>query len=201
MRYNGVTMRTATIEPAQETPCRVKFTVDEFERMCEAGIFGEDDRIELIDGELYEMPPAGEWHDAGVNALNMTFTEGSGPRPIAHVQNTVRLSGVTQPMPDLALLRYRDDYYRSGRPTPDDILLAVEVSDSSVRFDRNTKLPRYAAAGVPEVWIVTREPAAIEVYREPRDGQYTELRTFRPGESVSPLARPDLRIEVARVTG
>ena len=194
-------MSIATDSPPCTGPRRWKITVDEFERMVDLGVFAEDDPIELINGELYEMPPAGDWHNAGVTALNRALAPHAGDRVIAQVQNSVRLDPASAPEPDLALLAFRPDLYREGGVPPSAVLLVVEVSDSSAGHDRDVKLPLYARAGIPEAWIVTREPAAIEAYRSPREGIYTEMRTYLRGDIISPMALPDVQIAVSAVTG
>ncbi len=193
----------STLSPA--VPCaeprRWRLTVAEFDRMVEAGVFQEDDPVELLDGELYEMPPAGDWHNAGVNALTRRFSGVAPDGPLVQAQSGIRIGPSSSPEPDIALLTFRPDYYRDGGAGPEDVLLIVEVSDSTAKFDREVKLPLYARAGIPEVWIVTREPAAIEAYRSPRDGTYTEMRTYLRDDFASPIAFPDVQIPVIDVTG
>lgn len=190
--------RTAT---AESGPVRYRLTVDEFDRMCEVGIFDEDDRIELLDGQLYGMPPAGDWHNAGVSSISEELRPRQRGEHIVFTQNSVQIGPASKPQPDVTILRYRADHYRDGGPKTGDILLVVEVSDTSVRHDREFKLGPYAASGVPEVWIVTRAPAAIEVYRGLRAGVYTDTRTFARGESVTTDAIPGISVAVADVTG
>ena len=122
--------------------------------MADAGIFGEDDRVELLDGEIVEMAPVGSRHAACVNKLTQLFVERSEGRALLAPRNPITLGERSEPQPDLALLRPRADYYASGHPTPDEVLLVVEVGDTTAEWDRRHKLPLYAAAGVAEVWLV-----------------------------------------------
>ena len=129
------------------------FTVDEYYRMAEAGILGAEDRVELIDGEIIQMSAIGHRHLGCVNRANTLFIESFGRRAVVSPQNPILLSIWTEPQPDLVVLKSRKDFYASKKPEPADALLVVEVADTSLSYDRDVKLPRYAAAGVPEVWI------------------------------------------------
>ena len=201
------TMATAIATPAPEKApdegeiTRRRITSAEFEEMFRAGVFQECDHIELLDGELYEMAPAGDWHNAGVNALNHTLATSLGSSGIVQSQGSMRVTDTSQPEPDVVVFRFRPDFYRDGGAGPDDTLLLVEVSDTTIRYDRDVKLPLYARAGLPEVWIVTREPAAIEVHRLPRDGVYTEKKLYLRGDTVSPADLPGVTVNVTDVTG
>ncbi len=179
-------------------PRRWRITASKAEQMLRSGILQEDDHVELLDGDLYEQPPATDWENAGVSALIHALMGGEA---LVHIRGWIRLDELSAPEPDIALLAFRAAYYRDGGAGPEDVLLVVEVSDSTVKFDREVKLPLYARAGIPEVWIVTREPAVIEAYRSPRDGTYTEMRTYLRDELASPIAFPDLKIPVIDVTG
>jgi Uma2 family endonuclease len=196
-------MTSATAYPpgAEESPRRWKLTTADFERMLQAGVFQEDDPVELLDGELYEMAPIGDWHNAGVDALTDAVGGQGRGRVIVRAQGSFRLDAFSSPEPDVAVFAFRADYYREGGARPADVLLVVEVADSSEKHDREVKLPLYARAGIPEVWIVTRDPAAIEVYREPSGSRYTQLQTFGREDTVSPSRLPDIKVPVALVTG
>ena len=182
-------------------PPRHKLTVDDYHRMGEAGIFGEDDRVELLDGELYDMPPIGDGHMGTVNRLTNRLAWRLGERVVVSPQNPVRLSDFSEPEPDIALLRFRDDFYRAGKPRPEDILLVIEVAQSSLDYDRGTKLPRYAAAGIAEVWIVNLVEDHVEVYREPAGTEYALQTIHRRGGTIAPLAFPDLALRVEEILG
>lgn len=183
------------------SPRHWKLTADQYQRMGEAGILSEDDRVELLEGELYEMAPIGDWHNAGTDRLNWRLSLGIGGRGIVRVQGSFRLSPDAEPEPDILVLRFRDDFYRSAPAGPQDVMLLVEVADTTLTYDRDFKLPLYARAGIPEVWIVNRAAMRIEVYREPEDGAYRSVTRVARGSAVTPLAFPDLSIPVAAIVG
>src|SRR5579862_9904434 len=133
---------------------RRPLTVAEYHRMGEVGILTEDDRVELIEGELIAMSPIGSEHSGTVNALTHTLVLAVEDRAVVAVQNPVQLDDLSEPRPDFALLKPRDDYYRRSTPRPDDVLLLIEVADSSLAYDRNVKRSLYAWHGIPEFWIV-----------------------------------------------
>ena len=182
-------------------PARHRFTVDDLERMVRAGILREDARVELIEGELYDMNPIGWAHQACVNRLTELFVRTLHGRAIVQPQGPVRLSERSLPQPDLALLRPRTDFYAHGGPGPADVLLLVEVSDTTLAYDRDVKVPLYARAGIPEVWLVDLAGGQLLVFREPDAGRYRMSAVVRPGEPVSPLAFPDLVVDVAALLG
>ena len=187
--------------PTVSTPTRRRFTVAEYYAMADAGILSETDRVELLDGDVIVMPPIGDWHAASVKLFANTFPPALQGRAMIAVQDPVRLGDDSEPQPDIVLLEWRDDFYRSGHPTPGNVLLLIEVADSSVEFDRTVKLAAYARVGIPEVWIAARSERRIESYRGPVADQYTDVQYFGPGESVSPQAFPDVIVEVDRVIG
>ena len=152
--------------------------------MGDAGVFSEDDRVELVEGEIVEMTPIGRRHAACVDRLNELL--GAQPGVIVRVQNPVQLSVYTEVQPDVALLRRRDDFYSRSHPTPPDVLLAVEVGDTSAAYDREVKLPLYARSGVPEVWLVDLNESIVEVYAAPEGGEYREPCRAARGESLAP---------------
>lgn len=177
---------------------RKLFSVDEYHRMAEAGIFSEDDRVELIEGEIVEMAAIGNRHATCVRRLNHYFNRYVGTQEaLVDVQDPVRLSNRSEPQPDLVLLRYREDFYAAGPPAPEDVLLLIEVADSSLFFDRSTKVPLYARSGVREVWVINLDADEIEVYRQSSETGYGEVRRFRKGDTLFPEALPKLVLEVA----
>ena len=180
-------------------PTRRRFTVAEYYAMAEAGILARDERVELLDGDVIVMPPIGNWHASNVDLFTNTFPAQLHGRAIVRVQNPVRLDGNSQPQPDVMLLRWRDDFYRDGHPRPADVLLLIEVSDSSVDYDRNEKLAAYTAAGIPEVWIVNRPDRRIESYADPAGDAYATVRHYGAGESISPQAFPDVVLQVDQI--
>ena len=188
--------------PTVSAPARRRFTVAEYYAMADAGILSENDRVELLDGDFIVMPPVGNWHAFSVNSIVAIFPSTLlEDRAILSVQNPVRLDNCNEPQPDAMLLRWRDDFYRNGHPGPADVLLLIEVADSSVEFDRTVKLAAYARAGIPELWIVARAEHRIEAYTEPAGNEYATVRHFGPGETVSPQAFPDITLEVNRLFG
>lgn len=164
--------------------------------MADAGILGPDDRVELIDGEVVEMSPIGSRHAASVSRLNKLFTDLAGDRVIVRVQDPVRLSDLSEPQPNLALLKPRDDFYASGHPTPADVYLLVEVADSSLGFDQSVKLPLYALSGIPEVWIVDLPMNVLTSYRTPDGGNYTHISRLQGEDEATILLLPDIRQKV-----
>ena len=156
-----------------DLPRRHWLTVDDYYRMAEVGILDDDARVELIDGEIIDMAPPGSAHAATVTYLTEVFMSAVGGMASVRVQNPVRLSKYSEPQPDLALLRRRDDFYRERHPQPDDVLLIVEVAASSLRFDRKKKVPLYARHGILELWLVDLGGRRLVRYRAPREGVYT----------------------------
>jgi Uma2 family endonuclease len=177
------------------------FTVDEFYRMADAGIFTEDDRVELIDGEIIQMSAIGCRHAACVDRANRFLTEAFGRKAIVSVQNPLRLTTYTEPMPDLVILKPRRDFYSSRPKNPKDVLLVVEVADTTLRYDRDVKVPRYAAAGIREVWIEDLQSNLLLVYRDPIGKKFKTELHLRRGESVSPLAFPKVFIKLEDLLG
>ncbi len=171
-----------------------RFTVDEYHRMGEAGILGPDDRVELIDGEIVMMTPIGSRHAACVDRCTHFFTRLVGDRAIVRVQNPIQLDDYSEPEPDISLLRPRDDFYATAHPLPGDVLLVVEVADTSIGYDREVKLPLYGSMGILEVWIVDLGRRCIDAYRAPIAGGYAERRTYQVDEKLRPAA---LDVEVA----
>jgi len=160
--------------------------------MGEAGVFGENDRVELLDGQIYVMSPIGSEHASCVDRLTRLFVHRAGDDTIVRIQNPIRLNEASEPEPDLALLHPRDDAYASEHPGPEDVIIVVEVADTSLQFDRDVKLPLYAAADLPEVWLVDLETDAIHVYRDPSDDHYTTHDTHGPDDELALSALPAL---------
>ena len=172
------------------------FNVDEYYKMVKAGILTEFDRVELIDGEIVEMSAIGYRHWMCVTRLTNIFIRALGTAAVVVAQNSVRLDQWNQPEPDLVVYKPRSDYYAERRANPEDVLLLIEVADSSLSNDQKAKLPRYAAAGTPEYWIEDLQHDLLLVYLEPRGNTYNTLITLRPGDSVSPAAFPDVKFSV-----
>ncbi|WP_206051120.1 Uma2 family endonuclease [Nocardioides speluncae] len=180
---------------------RRRFTVAEYEAMARTGVLREDDRVELLDGEIVVMTPIGPPHAGVVKRLNRLLVTALGEAAIVGVQDPLRLSAHSEPEPDLVVARPRSDDYTAGHPGPDDALLVIEVADSSLAVDRGVKVPLYAAAGITEVWLVDLAGAAVHVHRAPAGSAYTEIQTLRRGDTVTPLAFPDLAVELTAILG
>jgi Uma2 family endonuclease len=179
-----------------------KFTVDEYNRLAEIGFFREDARVELIEGEIVDMAPIGNRHYRTVNRLTTLFSPlAASKRAILSVQNPIVLSARSKPQPDVTLLRFRDDFYKDREPRPEDILLLVEVAESSLGYDRLTKMPLYARSGIAECWLVDLEAGRVEVYREPAAGEFGKPVAFRRGDTLAPLAFPDITAKVEDIIG
>jgi Uma2 family endonuclease len=180
---------------------RYCFTTADFDRMIEAGILDEDSRIELIEGEIVEMTPIGRRHAGCVNRLiHPLSTLASNDAQIA-VQNPIRLGESSEPQPDLALLKPTGDYYSSALPTPSDIMLLVEVADSSASVDRQIKVPLYARHGIREAWLVDLEATLVTVYRDPTPTGYSTVLDFHRGEWLAAQAFPGREIAVSDILG
>jgi Uma2 family endonuclease len=180
---------------------RRRFTADEYHRMAQSGILTEDDRVELVEGEIAEMAPIGSRHQACVDRLNELFARHMAQRAVIRVQGPIRLGEHSEPQPDLALLRRRPDFYAASHPGSRDSLLVVEVAETSASYDREVKLPLYGRYDIPEVWLIDLEGDRIEVYREPSLAGYRHVRTLRRGQSLAPQAFPDLELAVGTILG
>ena len=180
---------------------RWHFNVDQYYRLAEVGVLKPDDRVELIDGEIIRMPPIGSPHAARVTRISYILRDVFEKRAIISVQNPVRLDDFSEPVPDIALLKPREDFYAAHHPTPQDVLLIVEVSDSTTLTDRNVKVPLYGRAGIPEVWLVNLPKQVIEVYSEPAEGKYQKVVTFNPGEVLTSPTVANLLLRVEEIIG
>ncbi|HWP47298.1 MAG TPA: Uma2 family endonuclease [Candidatus Limnocylindrales bacterium] len=177
------------------------FTVEEYHQMAKAGILSEDDRVELIKGEIVEVPPIGSQHAACVNRLTRLFSQWVGERAIVSVQNPIYLSEHSELQPDLALLRPRSDFYAQAHPQPQDVLPVVEVADTPLTYDREVKIPLYAKSGIPEVWLVDLTADCIEVYQKPSPQGYLEIKRFQCDQNLFPQAFPDVGLAVQDILG
>lgn len=169
--------------------------------MAEVGILSEDDRVELIEGEIVKMSPIGSRHAACVDRLNRLLNRLTDLSAIVRVQSPILLNGNSEPEPDISLLRSRDDFYTGGHPMPDDVLLLIEVADTSVERDLETKLPLYARAGIPEAWLVNLTAETIEVNSRPDSGEYRETVRVKRGETVTSRTIPGLEVAADDILG
>jgi Uma2 family endonuclease len=173
-----------------------RFSMNAYDEMIAHGILKSDDRVQLIAGEIVEMSPIGSRHAACVNRLTHFFIAALGDRAVVAVHNPVALPPDSEPEPNLAILKPRSDFYAAAHPRPDDVLLLVEVADSSIGFDRSIKLPIYAAAGIRETWIVDLTSDSVEQYSQPQGGKYGVAKTVRGSGVLAALAFPDVRCAV-----
>lgn len=180
---------------------RRSFTVEEYHQMAHAGILTEDDRVELLEGDIVEMSPIGIRHAVCVRRLNRLFSRSVGDRAIVDVQNPIRLGEHSEPQPDVVLLRPRADLYAVSHPGPADVFLVIEVAETSADGDREVKMPLYARADLPEAWLVDLAGERIEVYRHPTAQGYQEVLRFQRGEILTPRAFPDLGLAVDAILG
>jgi Uma2 family endonuclease len=178
-----------------------RFTVDEYYRMAQVGILSEQDRVELIDGEVLPMSPIGSRHSATVDRVNHAFNSRLSGRAIVRVQGPVRLDLYTEPEPDILLLRPRADFYASGHPGPADVLLIVEVADSSIGYDRDVKAYIYARSGVPEYWLLDLNENVLIRHASPDGGTYRVVDRLDAQARLAPALLPDCAIGVGDLIG
>ncbi len=164
---------------------RHTFTVDEYHRMAETGILTENDRVELINGEIIAMSPINSPHAGHVKRINAFFTRLFGAKVVISVQDPLAIGNISEPEPDVMLLKPRDDFYANAHPQPNDVYLLIEVADSSLKLDRKVKLPLYASAGVPEVWIINLADQQVEIYRAATKGQYQSKEVAQGKQKVT----------------
>jgi len=177
-------------------PLRKKFTVEEYHKLGEVGIIGPDERTELIDGDIILMAPMGSRHFSRLIRLDRIFSKLLNDSAFVVMQGPVRLNGQFEPEPDISILKPRDDDYEDRLPQPQDVHLLIEVSVTTVGYDRNIKSVRYSQAGILELWIVDINAELVEVYRNPSVNGYESIQQFRRGDTISPLAFPDIAISV-----
>jgi Uma2 family endonuclease len=180
---------------------RRHFTVDDLYRMAEAGILTEDDRVELIEGEVVEMSPIGSRHSGCVMRLTTLLTEQLGRSVVVNVQNPVILHEQAGPQPDLAALKPRADFYSESHPTSEDILLIIEVADTSVDYDRHVKIPMYARALIAEVWLIDLTQDVIELYQQPENGAFKQISIIRRGQALASAMLPSLQLNADDILG
>ena len=186
---------------ASETIARKLFTVDEYHRMSDIGIFPEDKRFELIRGEILEMPVPKPPHSGRVNRLTHLFINRLGDLATVSIQNPSSIDDYSEPVPDVSVLKPRADFYSVNHPLPTDVLLVVEVSHTTHRFDTKIKAPLYAEAGIPEYWVINIPENVLEVRTEPINGIYTRLDLLKPGERIAPRAFPGILFRIEETLG
>jgi Uma2 family endonuclease len=175
-----------------DTVVRRRFTVDDYHRMAQVGILREREceHVELIDGEIVVMTPIGSRHNACVGSANRALVLTARDTAIVLPQGSIRLDLYNEPEPDLVLLRPRPDFYASRHGTPPDVLLVIEVSDSSIDYDRDVKGPLYAMSGIAEYWIADLKANAVWRYSSPERGVYQRVEAHHRGQSIAPLQLP-----------
>jgi Uma2 family endonuclease len=186
---------------AADAPRRHRLTVDDYYRMAEVGILDEETRVELIDGEIIDMAPPGSPHAAAVTCLTRALVRAVQDQALVLVQNPVRLSRYSEPQPDLALLRPREDFYRAHHPRAGDVLPIVEVAAASSRFDRERKMPLYAAHGIAEAWLVDLNGQRLVRHRAPEHGAYTLVDEPEPAVSLAVAALSGVTVDLRRLFG
>ena len=180
-----------------EGPRRHRITVEEYHRMAEVGLLAPDARVELIEGEIIDMPPIGIRHAAAVRRLTEWLTSAVGDRAMVSCQLPVRLDARSEPQPDIALLVRREDFYAQRHPTAADTLLIIEVSETTLRYDRQTKLPLYARHGIPEMWIVDAAGKQLHVFRRPSGVGYEEI-VSPPTPGITPIGSlPNVAVDLS----
>ena len=177
------------------------FTVSEYERLGETGVFPPDARVELIEGEIIEMSPIGSRHAAAVDVTVLSLMQQTGRVAIVRVQNPIVLNDVSEPQPDISLLRYRPDFYRDAHPRPNDVLLVIEVADTTVHYDRNVKVPLYARAGIAETLLFNLPDDRLEYFSEPDRGVYQVNQILSRDERFESTTVPGLALDVAMILG
>jgi Uma2 family endonuclease len=183
--------------PAELGVHRHRLTVEQYHRMAETGVLARDARVELIEGVIVEMAPIGSRHAATVNKLNRALIAAVGARAIVSVQNPIRLGDRSEPQPDLALLRPREDFYADAPPTSADRLLIIEVSQATAAYDRQIKVPLYAQHGVPEVWIVDLDFSLVRFYRTPQADRYADITATETPGPTPVLMLPGVTIDLS----
>jgi Uma2 family endonuclease len=177
-----------------------RINVDEYYRMAEVGLLAHDARVELIDGEVMDMVPIGSRHAAVVDALNRQLSNVVGSQALVTVQRPVRLNYRSEPQPDIALVKPRADFYSSAHPSPSDVLLIIEVSDTTLRYDRDVKLPLYASHAIPEVWLIDLKGKQLQRSRQPVNQLYSATESFTAGMLEASLL-PGCAIDLTVVLG
>ena len=178
---------------------RHRITVDEYYRMAEVGILPPGARVELIEGEIIDMAPVGTGHGGTVGQLDQLLHDAARGRAHVLAQLPVRLSDISEPEPDFALVKPRADFYKKKHPGPADTYLIIEVSESSLRYDLQVKAPLYARHGIPEYWVIDLKGRQVRFFRSPGSGQYADVTSTGTPGVVAPVALPDVQIDLTHV--
>ena len=178
-----------------------KFTVDEYHYFIEQGVFQPEERLELIEGELIEMSPIGKRHAGSVDFIADFLRKVLGEKAIVRVQNPIVLDDFSEPQPDVCLLRRREDFYRTTNASAKDTLLVIEVADTTVKYDRDVKFPRYAANGIAEAWLIDLENDRVEIHSEPSRLGYSLVKILHREQTAESTVLPEIKISVEEVLG
>lgn len=191
-------IRSDLLAPSQPQPRRLRFSVDDYYKMIELGMIEDYERAEIIDGQMVQMMTIGDKHAAVVNALNRFLSRNLPDSILVSIQNPLRLGNFDEPEPDVVLADLTK-YDGKRHPRPSETIFVVEVADTSLKYDRDTKLPLYAEAGIREVWIVNLERDVVEVHHEPNVGIYQRTDVYEPGSILSSSVLPDLKLAVSEI--
>lgn len=179
-----------------------KFDVEQYQLMGKAGVFHPEARVELIDGEIISMTPIGLRHSITINRFNQFFVPNLKGRGIVSIQNPIRLPNYSEPQPDIVILGHRDDFYEGKFPEAEDVLLLIEVADSSLRYDQTTKLSLYSEYGILEYWIANLERNILEIYRQPQNKSYLKQTLIDSAViPFAPIAFPDMTMTLKDIYG
>lgn len=180
-------------------PARKIFNVREYNRMIDAGVFIGNNNYELINGEIVSKMTQGHFHISCINRLNRLFSSIIGDLGIVSIQNAVSIGEISEPEPDVSILKYRDDFYEKAKPTEKDVLLLIEVSDSTMSYDRKVKISLYAEASIEEVWLINLSRKIVEVYTQPENGKYKVVEKVSRNQTITPKLLPELTIKVSDI--
>ncbi|MCD6255854.1 MAG: Uma2 family endonuclease [Deltaproteobacteria bacterium] len=178
---------------------KYRFSVSDYYKLVEVGILSEDDRVELINGEIIEMTPVGAKHASCINKLAFLFNLKLQGKALVSVQNPLHIDEYNEPQPDIMLLRYKENFYSDRHPIPQDVFLLIEVAESSIDYDRKVKLPLYVKAGISEVWIINLNENCIEIYRDPSKDEYQTQIKLKGEQRFSPISFPKVTLSVTEI--
>lgn len=178
-----------------------KFTVDEYHNFIEHGVFKPEERLELWEGEFITMSPIGKRHASSVDFLVEWLVEISQRRFIVRSQSPIVLDDLSEPQPDVCILQRREDFYRNTSATANDVLLAIEVADTTVKYDRDIKFPRYAANGIKEAWLIDLENNRVEIHSEPTENGYSLVKILHHGQTAESTILQEIKISVEEILG
>ena len=169
--------------------------------MAERGAFDPDERVELVGGQIFDMSPIGTLHARCVKFLNSFLSTRLGGKLIVSVQDPIMLDDLSEPQPDIAVLAFREDFYKEALPAAGDVRLIIEVADTSAEFDRGVKFQRYAAAGIPEAWLIDLNNDRVEVHFAPQASAYSRANIYQRGENAVSRTIPEIELAVDNILG